>query len=148
MSNALNKLIAQSPELVAATHRDYPGVKLRGTAEQLRLMHNLLCNYTHQKEHYSQTPHEPALQWITKADYGPGLAFIAVSMPNVRAAIKTFLYVNILLGKEVADTSFWDENEDEFIIDRDELSADKMADADADAFMAGIGREEDALAHA
>ncbi len=144
MSKTLDALIASCPEMTFGPHREYTGLRMRGTKDQIESLHNLLSNFTHQR--LGGMPHEPKVQWITRADYGPGLAFIAVSMDNIRRAIKTYLYVNILLAKEVADTSFWDENEDEYIIDRDELGADKMATEESHAFVARIGAEAEIAA--
>lgn len=133
-SKTYAKLLADSPELITCKYGRGDALGFRGTREQIDRAYALFSNYTAQASKHG--PYEPKLKWI-----GDHLAFISTPLEAARAAIKTFLYVNILLAKEVEVADFYDEQTDQWMELRDDDKAEQMADADADAFMQTIKTE-------
>ena len=125
-SNTYTRLIADSPEMIQCAYGRGIALGMRGTRAQIDGAFNLMSNYG---QHY-------ALRWVRD-----DLAFISTSVSRARAAIKTFLYVNILLAKEVEVADYLDEETGEWMELRDDEKADQMAEQDADAFMQTIKTE-------
>lgn len=68
-------------------------------------------------------------------------AYMSCTLPRVKAAIKLYLYLRILMGHEVAVTEYWNEETGVYRLEQDEKAAERLAEADAMHFMASLQTE-------
>ncbi len=124
-SKTYDALINDIPELYQAAYGKSGTIALgmRGTARQIELMHNLISNYDGAHVLYKLSP---------------DLSYLSIRPARLHAAIKTFLYCNLLLSKEVKAHSTWDEETGEYTLIQDVETAERLAGEGADAFMAAI----------
>jgi hypothetical protein len=123
MTKTLTDLLAESPTYLTCTYSRNGALGFRGTKEAINKAHMLFINYDKTSR----------LRWISD-----DLAYIAISPARIRAAIKTYLYVNLLHSKEVPSYSEWDEETGVYTLHQDVESAERLSTEDADAFMAAI----------
>ncbi len=123
-SNTYAKLISQCPALSICSYGNRSNaLGMEGSAESIRLMHNLVYNYA-----------GPCALYRLSDTF----AYLTLPADRLRAAIKLYLYVNLLHSGEVPSTQTWDETEDTYTLSRDEEAAERLAVADAETFMASL----------
>lgn len=121
-SKTYDRLTSDCPELYQTAYgrKGRIALQMRGSARQIELMTNLMVNY--------DGPH--ILHRLS-----PDLSFISTTPARLRAAIKLFLYVNVLLSKEAGSYDTWDEETGTYTLTQDTQTAERLAAEGADAFM-------------
>lgn len=124
-SKTYERLINDCPELMltAFGRAGRRALGMRGSQHQIDLMFNLMSNYDG----------TCILHRLT-----PDLSFVSTTPARLHAAIKTFLYCNVLLSKEAGSFDTWDEDTGVYTLTQDTVTAERLAIEGADAFMARI----------
>ncbi len=119
------KLIDDSPDLMTCAYGRSGRVALgmRGPADKVNLMYDLISNY--------DGPH--ILHRLS-----PDLSYISITPARLRAAIKLFIYVNVLHAKEAGSYDTWDEETGVYTLTQDVETAERLANEGAAAFMSSI----------
>jgi hypothetical protein len=123
MTKTLSDLLADSPTYLTCHYSRNGALGFKGSKESIERAHNLFVNYDRMSR----------LRWVSG-----DLAYIAISPARIRAAIKTYLYVNLLHSKEVPSYSEWDEEAGVFTLHQDIENAERLSSEGADEFIANL----------
>lgn len=124
-SKTYESLVQSNPSLYQCQYgrSGRVAIQMRGSAAQIELFHTLVENY--------DGPH-------TLHRLSPDLAYFSITPTRLKAAIRLFLYVNILHSREAGSYETWDEDTGVYTLTQDEQTAERLAAADAETFMASI----------
>ncbi len=101
-------------------------IKFKGEKEYIEKAHALFCNFDATRK----------LNWINNDS-----AYISGTISRIKAAIKLYLYVNILHSKELPSSESWDEETGIYTLEQDEKGAELFAEQESSDFMAHLKSE-------
>lgn len=123
MSQTYSTFLSQSPEFRICRWGRGHALGFRGTVDQINSAWYLFVNYDK----------DCVLHWL-RDDF----AYISMTLPRLRSALKLYLYVNILHSKEAASHHTWDEAAGTYDLIQDIATANELAEADVAHFMASL----------
>lgn len=122
-SPTYQKFLRESPEFSVATYGRSHALGMSGTVDQINGFHMLIHNFDSNR----------CLHWLSD-----DFAYLTIPLPRLRAAIRLYLYANILHSGEVPTDTSWDEVNGIYSLMQDTNAATEIADQCAAEFMAGI----------
>jgi len=126
MSKVYDKLLIDSPEMLICYYgTDGKAIGMRGERSKIDLMHNLFCNFAPETSKQYKEP---------KLGFAGNLAFISMTLERAKEAIRLYIYLNLLLSKEVESISQFDEETGEYQLEQDEQLANEIAIRESDLF--------------
>lgn len=122
-SPTYQRFLAESPAFSIAAYGRSSALGLKGTVEQINSFHLLVHNYSGPRP----------LHWLSD-----DFAYLTMSPALIRAAIRLYLYANVLHSGEVPTDTSWDDAAGVYSLTQDTNLATEIADQCAAAFVAGL----------